>query len=396
MSCARVQQYTIKEITSSERHNERKNTDYSNINVDTERIGYNVHFKDPGEKTYMQILKEKEERGELSRRGLREDAYVFDEIVFDVNTMYFHENGGYEFAKEFYEEAYRYACIVYGEKNIVSAVMHADELNKAATKFVGYPVYHYHLHVIAFPVVEKEVLWSKRCKDHELVGTVKEVIHQISHSKKWESKELLIDDQGNPEKTKTGKPIYRKSYSVLQDEFYKHMVEHGYEGFIRGKEGSTVDHLSSLEYQVQKEKEQLSSIQRRVSENEVLYESALEVFKTNNEIESMGRTSLITKNVTVSKEDFETLTALAKEGISSRYEIERLSYDLKDSYRRNGQLYEYVDRLQENYDDLQKKSQPYMEALRRFPEIVSEFVKRIRNEVNKELLKDREKDERDI
>ena len=313
MSCARVQQYTIKEITSSERHNERKNTDYSNINVDTERIGYNVHFKDPGEKTYMQILKEKEERGELSRRGLREDAYVFDEIVFDVNTMYFHENGGYEFAKEFYEEAYRYACIVYGEKNIVSAVMHADELNKAATKFVGYPVYHYHLHVIAFPVVEKEVLWSKRCKDHELVGTVKEVIHQISHSKKWESKELLIDDQGNPEKTKTGKPIYRKSYSVLQDEFYKHMVEHGYEGFIRGKEGSTVDHLSSLEYQVQKEKEQLSSIQRRVSENEVLYESALEVFKTNNEIESMGRTSLITKNVTVSKEDFETLTALAKE-----------------------------------------------------------------------------------
>ena len=37
-----------------------------------------------------------------------------------------------------------------------------------------------------------------------------------------------------------------------------------------------------------------------------------------------------------------------------------------------------------------------MEALRRFPEIVSEFVKRIRNEVNKELLKDREKDERDI
>ena len=46
---------------------------------------------------------------------------------------------------------------------------------------------YYHLHVVYVPVVEKQVLWSKRCKDPLLIGTVKETIMQVSHSKKWQS-----------------------------------------------------------------------------------------------------------------------------------------------------------------------------------------------------------------
>ena len=57
----------------------------------------------------------------------------------------------------------------------------------AATEELGKEVYHYHLHAMVLPVVEKEILWSKRCKDEKLRGTVKEVVHQISHSKKWKS-----------------------------------------------------------------------------------------------------------------------------------------------------------------------------------------------------------------
>ncbi len=38
----------------------------------------------------------------------------------------------------------------------------------------GRDVYHYHLHVVYIPVVEKQILWSKRCKDKALRGTVKE------------------------------------------------------------------------------------------------------------------------------------------------------------------------------------------------------------------------------
>ena len=62
-----------------------------------------------------------------------------------------------------------------------------DRINVAATEELGKEVYHYHLHAMVLPVVEKEILWSKRGKDEKLRGTVKEVVHQISHSKKWKS-----------------------------------------------------------------------------------------------------------------------------------------------------------------------------------------------------------------
>ena len=42
------------------------------------------------------------EEGVVSTRGLKPDAYVFDEMVFDVNTDYFESHGGYEYAKQFY------------------------------------------------------------------------------------------------------------------------------------------------------------------------------------------------------------------------------------------------------------------------------------------------------
>ena len=58
-SCARVEQYTASTVSNIERHNERKNGNYGNVNVDPERIPLNIHFKSPGDKSYMDILREK-------------------------------------------------------------------------------------------------------------------------------------------------------------------------------------------------------------------------------------------------------------------------------------------------------------------------------------------------
>ena len=117
--------------------------------------------------------------------------------------------------------------IVGGEQYILSAVMHADEINRAMSEALGQEVYHYHLHVVYVPVVEKQILWSKRCKDKSLVGTVKETVMQVSRSKKWMSKPAL-DADGNPVLQKNGKPVLKKSYSVLQDDFFHFMRAAGY------------------------------------------------------------------------------------------------------------------------------------------------------------------------
>ena len=148
MSCARVKKYTASDVSKAERHNERKNETYENMNVIEERIPYNVHFKKPFAPTYMEQLKQMETDGMVSFRGLRKDATLFNEIVIDVNTMYFERNGGYEYAKQFYEEAFHFIEEKFGADNVISAVMHADEINVAATEELGKEVYHYHLHAM--------------------------------------------------------------------------------------------------------------------------------------------------------------------------------------------------------------------------------------------------------
>ena len=249
---ARVQQYTKASIGKSERHIERKNQNYENMNVDLSQTPRNVHFQSCGDLTYNATLDKMIEEGTVSLRGLKPDAKLFDEMIFDVNTAYFEEHGGYDYACRFYEEVFRFAQKEYGPENILSAVMHADELNSALTEKLGYPVYHYHLHVVALPVVEKEVRYSKRCKDPELVGKVKEVIHQISHSKKWASQKVTDKD---------GKSHIIKSYSLLQDRFFEHMRDAGFEDFERGERGSTAQHLSVTEFKVKKETERLENLQ---------------------------------------------------------------------------------------------------------------------------------------
>ena len=81
MSCVRVKKYTASDVSKAERHNERKNETYENINMIEERIPYNVHFKKPFAPTYMEQLKQMEADGMVSLRGLRKDATLFNEIA---------------------------------------------------------------------------------------------------------------------------------------------------------------------------------------------------------------------------------------------------------------------------------------------------------------------------
>ena len=146
---ARNAAYTAASVEGRERHNERKNETYYNADIVTERIALNVRFHQnlsPNDtlETYAQTFNRLIENGTVVKRGLKADAKVIDELVFDVNTAYFNENGGYDFAKKFYESAYQFAVKEVGvDEYILSAVMHADEKNAALSEQLGCDVYHY-------------------------------------------------------------------------------------------------------------------------------------------------------------------------------------------------------------------------------------------------------------
>lgn len=369
---ARVVTHTRAGVGKCERHNERKNENYGNMNVDLERTPMNIHFKDCGGATYNETLDRLVAAGEVSLRGLKADARVYDEMILDVNTDYFERHGGYDFAQRFYGEAYRFACKLYGEQNILSAVMHADEINLALTERYGYPVYHYHLHIVALPVVEKQVLWSKRCRDKALVGTVKETVQQVSHSKKWKSQRAL-DENGKPSFDDKGRPKLLPSYSVLQDEFCDHMKEAGFTDFIRGERGSTEDNLSCLQYQIKKDTERLEEVRAMVKAEEAEYEAVHLVHKTHAEIDDMGKKTL-TGKVTVSQADYDALTQLAKEGVSERGQLDRLKEENRQLQARVWSLQSSLNQLERQFDELVERCRPYLEAVRAMPEKVKEFL----------------------
>ena len=313
-SVARVETYTRASIVKAERHNERKNESYSNMNVDLIQTPNNVHYK-KCKKTYNEKLKEMIDDGEISLRGLKDNAKVFDEIIFDINSDYFEQNGGYEFAKCFYEKAFHFAEREMGADNIISAIMHADELNTALSEEYGKPIYHYHLHVIAIPVVQKEIKYSKRCKDKSLIGTTKEIINQVSHSKKWKS-----------------------------------------------------EHLTDLEFKIKKETEKLEKITNSVNEKQSNFDNYMQYDKQIDDISNLGKQKKFSKKIELEPNDYETLTQYAKKGIVADKEI----YE-RDTRIEN--LRNTLNKWIEKYDGLVEKTKDYFHAIKLAPQRVADFFK---------------------
>ena len=297
------------DVQKVQAHNEREWDAYSNPDIVQERTQMNVHFKMLSA-DYMEIFEQLVMDKKISVRGLKPDAYKVGELIFDVNSAYFHERGGYDFAKQFYAHAYTAAiAIVGGEQYIISAVMHADEKNRALSNACHQDVYHYHLHVVYIPVVSKSLCWTKRCKDPELVGKVKSSIVQVSMSKKWDSKPLM-DEDGTPLRMPNGKMILKNSYSVLQDEFFNYMYTAGYTDLQRGELGSSQEHLSITRFKIMKAQESLNELQRLKAALQEEYDRKTFELKRLDDIKS--KPNLTRNKVTVDKDEFEMLVLAAK------------------------------------------------------------------------------------
>ena len=275
------------------------------------------------------------------------------------------------------------------EQYILSAVMHADEINRAMTEALGREVYHYHLHVVYVPVVEKQILWSKRCKDKALVGTVKETVMQVSRSKKWASKPLL-DDAGEPVLQKNGKPVLKKSYSILQDDFFNYMRNAGYTDVERGERGSTEEHLTVTQFKVQREQERLDTLTTQADQQaQSLAKTSQALSQKEKELAAVQKKATLTKealihvrdldyigkrtflgNYSLTEEEFSKLKKQADHGYMMDVENRRLKEELSAAKKETA-------RWSSKYHDLWYDVKPYLDALHRAPELVRGFLEKI-------------------
>ena len=250
----------------------------------------------------------------------------------------------------------------------------------------------YRLYVVYIPVVEKQILWSKRCKDESLRGTVKETITQVSRSKKWDSKPVL-DEDGNPMLNAKGKKILKSSYSVLQDDFFNFMRNVGYTDVERGERGSTEEHLTVTQFKVAQEKQRLETMTAQIAQTEQTLNNTQAVIEkkekelqslqkqakeqhaaalTVQEIRSMGKKT-ITGNVSFTPSECNILKDYAVTGLLVKAENSRLEEKLRSAQCSAAIWKQRYDALYNAYQELKKEVQPYLDAVKLAPEKVRAF-----------------------
>ena len=224
------------------RHDERRNKNYSNANIDKEKSYLNYSIKSPQysyEKEFEQIRKQYNLKGQI-----KTVSNIACEYIITSDNEFFNRIGEKE-TRRFFETAYKFVCEYknLGEQYILSAKIHNDEDTP-------------HLHLVFLPVVH-----TKDKKGN--------AIDKLACSEFWKEKD---------------------SYRQLQNAFYEYMVSHNFE-LERGlpKEETNRTHLSIEEYKkvtnYDKTKEILKDITLELPEVPSIEDFNRVVFKRNEKIQ---------------------------------------------------------------------------------------------------------------
>ncbi len=293
------------------KHNERKNTNYSNKDINKNNSFKNYSIKQCNT-TYLNAIKILQKENNLQGRIIK-TTNVACELIITSDKDYFKEIGEEE-TKRYFQTAYDFVSNYknLGEKYILSAKVHMDETTP-------------HMHLTFIPVIHK--------KDKK---TGKQ-IDKIACSEYWKGKD---------------------SYRELQDNFYKYIIEHGF-NLERGKTSDSkhlnietlkqITNYENIKYEITQEK-----IQPINTKNPEL------ILKQNNEL--IKHTNKLKEQLSKSYMAINRVEKLEKENYMLKQENEELK-------KENSKLKNYIEKTFEVVKHL------FDFPLDRFKRLVDNFTK---------------------
>lgn len=263
-----IQQHTDKTILPAYRHIERHAENHGNIHIDNDLTQFNVHFVEPTG-TYTAMYNSLLEQGKISEKGLKADATKIETALIDIKSTFFNNN--YELAKEIYGKATKQFIELMGKENVLSAVMHSDEI--FTDEKTGQQYIHFHVHIAYIPTAHKLKRYSRATakKDPSLYerDSQGEIIYIEEYNRKKKKTELLpltkIKEEynqvshSNCYKEKLGD----NSYSKLQDIIAESVSAYGLE---RGQAQATRQELTTNEYTAQRQRENIQFLEEKRQE----------------------------------------------------------------------------------------------------------------------------------
>ena len=195
----RNENYKMGQLSYIYRHNERKNTNYSNKDINRQNSTKNYSLKNINtsyQKAFNNLKKQYNLKGQIKKV-----SNVVCELIITSDKDFF-ESIGEDETKRYFKVAYDFVANYQnlGEQYILSAKVHMDESTP-------------HLHIVFVPVV------------HKLDNKSGKKIDKIACSEFWKG---------------------RESYKILQDKFYKNVIDNGF-NLERGK-SNNVEHLSTEKF----------------------------------------------------------------------------------------------------------------------------------------------------
>lgn len=191
--------YKKENLAGLYKHNERKNTNYSNKDINKQNSILNYSLKEC-KTTYTKAINNLKEKYNLKGR-ITSYTNLLCEFIITSDKTFFETIGEAE-TKRYFQTAYEFVAKYQnlGEDFIISAKVHMDESTP-------------HMHIVFVPVIHK---MDTKCGKQE---------HKIACSEYWKGKD---------------------SYKKLQDAFYKYITERKF-NLERGK-SINAQHLSTEKF----------------------------------------------------------------------------------------------------------------------------------------------------
>jgi hypothetical protein len=186
---------------------------HTNADIDFERshLNYDLHNPD-GPINFTDAVNGRIASLDL-KRALRKDANVMAQIFISASPDWFRQ-AGEQTQRQYFEDAYSWVYERYGAENVISATVHMDEATP-------------HMHINFVPVTDQGAVCYA------------DLFTERPHSKRGRMGGQL---------------------TALQDEFHEHNQTKGYD-LERGERGSNTEHLTTLEFKVQKREEELRALE---------------------------------------------------------------------------------------------------------------------------------------
>lgn len=292
----RNEKYTLNQINVIYRHNERKNTNYSNKDIIKENGKNNYSIKQCNT-TYEKAFRNIKEKYNLKGK-IKNISNVACEYLITASPEFFESLTENE-VKRYFESAYKFVCGFknLGEEYIISAKVHLDESTP-------------HLHLIYIPVV------------HTVDKKSGKNIEKLCCTDFWKGK---------------------NSYKILQDNFYNYMIKCGFDlerGDTKDNKHIKIEDLKKVtNFEMQKYEKEMINLEQdfNIENTEELKKEYKRIIKKFNTLANQyTRIKTITENAIYKQE------LLQQENKSIKLENEELLKE--NNYLRNflEKTYEYV------------------------------------------------------